>query len=366
MKYDYVIVGAGFFGATFARAATDAGKNCLVIDSRDHIGGNAYTQKVGNIDVHVYGPHIFHTNNDAIWNFVNRFAEFNNFTLRPKSFANGKLYSLPFNMNTFYSMWGCVKPEQAKQIIEDQKFKGKPTNLEEQAISLVGRDVYELLIKGYTAKQWMKDPKDLPAFIIKRLPVRFTYDDNYFNDKYQGIPVGGYTAMFEKMLDGIDVVLGEDYFQKKDYYDSLAPTLVFTGKIDEFFGYEFGELEYRSLEFQHFELEVEDYQGVVMVNYPDSDVSWTRIVEHKHFTGVKSDTTVVTYEYPVEYTKDRIPYYPINDDKNQALFNKYREKADSLKNVIFGGRLAEYRYYDMHQVIGSALKTFRDLNIINR
>jgi UDP-galactopyranose mutase len=366
MKYDYVIVGAGFFGATFARLATDAGKKCLVIDSRDHIAGNAYTKKVGDIDVHQYGPHIFHTNHDVIWNFVNRFAEFNNFTLRPKSFAKGKLYSLPFNMNTFNAMWGCVRPQDAKKIIEEQKFEGKPTNLEEQAISLVGRDVYELLIKGYTAKQWMKDPKDLPAFIIKRLPVRFTYDDNYFNDKYQGIPVDGYTAMFEKMLEGIDVRLNEDYFQKKEYYDSLAPKLVFTGKIDEFFGYEFGALEYRSLDFKHIELEIEDYQGVVMINYPDDDIKWTRIVEHKHFTGVKSDKTVITYEYPAEYTKDRVPYYPINDDKNQLIYNKYRERAESLENVIFGGRLAEYRYYDMHQVIGSAMKTVRDLNIINR
>jgi UDP-galactopyranose mutase len=360
MKYDYVIVGAGFFGATFARLATDAGKKCLVIDSRNHIAGNAYTRKVDGIDVHEYGPHIFHTNNDGIWNFVNRFTEFNNFTLRPKAFVDGKLYSLPFNMNTFYSMWGCVTPEQAQKIIDQQKFNGEPTNLEEQALSLVGKDVYELLIKGYTAKQWMKDPKDLPTFIIKRLPVRFTYDDNYFNDKYQGIPTDGYTAMFTKMLDGVDVILNEDYFQKKAYYDSLAPKVVFTGKIDEYFGYEFGELEYRSLEFKHKHLEdTENFQGVVMMNYPESSVPWTRIVEHKHFTGVKSKSTVITHEYPVEYNRNKVPYYPINDDKNQHIYNKYREKADSLKNVIFGGRLSEYRYYDMHQVIGSAMKAFK-------
>lgn len=360
MKYDYVIVGAGFFGATFARLATDAGKKCLVIDSRNHIAGNAYTAKHNDIDIHVYGPHIFHTNNKGIWDFANRFTEFNNFVLSPKAFVDGRMYSLPFNMNTFNQLWGCTTPEQAEAIIESQKFKGEPKNLEEQALSLVGKDVYELLIKGYTAKQWMKDPKDLPSFIIKRLPVRFTYNDNYFNDRYQGIPVNGYTAMFTKMLEGVDVILNEDYFQKKAYYDGLAPKVVFTGKIDEYFGYEFGELEYRSLDFRtKIRDDIDNFQGTAQVNYPDERVEWTRIVEHKHFTGVKTKGTVITFEYPVEYDRHKIPYYPINDAKNQALYNLYRDKAETIDNVIFGGRLAEYQYMDMHQVIGSAMKAFK-------
>lgn len=360
--YDYLIVGAGFFGSTFARLATDAGKRCLVIDARTHIGGNAYTKKVEGIDVHEYGPHIFHTNSKDIWNFVNRFSEFNNFVLTPKVVNHGKLYSLPFNMHTFNELWGCITPEQARDKIKSQivnPTNGSPANLEEQALSLVGRDLYETIIKGYTTKQWQRDPKDLPAFIIKRLPVRYTYDNNYFNDRYQGIPVDGYTKMFENMLSGIEVRTNQNYFENKDEWDSLASHTVFTGKIDEYFNYEFGELEYRTLEFNHRVLDVENFQGVAQVNYPESDVPYTRIVEHKHFTGIKTGKTVITEELPGSWSREKIPYYPINDDTNNSVYEKYREKADSLKNITFGGRLSEYKYYDMHQVIGSAMKAFK-------
>lgn len=356
MRYDYLIVGAGFFGATFARLATDAGKKCLVIDKRNHIAGNAYTSREDDIDVHVYGPHIFHTNDDKIWKFVNKYTKFNNFILSPKVYRDGRMYSLPFNMNTFHEMWGCTTPEQAQQIIESQRFKGEPTNLEEQALSLVGKDIYELIIRDYTMKQWQKDPKELPSFIIKRLPLRFTYDNNYFNDRYQGIPVDGYTKLFENLLKGVEVKLEEDYFEAKHYWNSIAKKVVYTGKIDEFFDYEFGELEYRSLEFHHVKLEQENFQGVAQLNYPDPEVPWTRIIEHKHFTGAKSKNTVITREIPTTWDRSKVPYYPINDSKNQAIFDKYRDKADTLPKFIFGGRLADYKYYDMHQVIGSALK----------
>jgi len=359
MKYDYLIVGAGFFGATFARLATDDGKKCLVIDSRPHIAGNAYTERKYGIDIHKYGPHIFHTNDDNIWKFVNKFTKFNNFIYSPKSYFNDKIYSLPFNMNTFYEIWGCITPDYAKSIIESQKYKGEPTNLEEQALSLVGKDVYELLIKGYTEKQWMKDPKELPPDIIKRLPVRFTYDNNYFNDKYQGIPIDGYTKLFENILDGIEVQLNTNYFENKDYFDSLATNVVFTGKIDEYYNYEFGELDYRSLNFEHKELDVENFQGMAVMNYASSSVPWTRTIEHKHFTFAKSDKTIITYEEPIKYTKNEVPYYPINDDKNQKKYNKYRDKSELQSKVIFGGRLSEYRYYDMHQVIASAHQKYK-------
>jgi UDP-galactopyranose mutase len=361
MKYDYLIVGAGFFGATFARLATDAGKTCLVMDSRPHIGGNAYSKKIEGIDIHVYGPHIFHTNDDDIWSFVNRFTKFNNFVLSPKLQSGGKLYSLPFNMNTFYELWGCTKPEEAKAIIESQKLKlDRPAkNLEEQALSMIGKDLYELIVRDYTKKQWKKDPKDLPASIIKRLPIRFEFDNNYFNDKYQGIPVNGYTKMFENMLEDIDTIIDENYFDDRDHWNSMANTIVFTGKIDEYFGYEFGELEYRTLEFQHELLDTDNYQGVAQVNFASLDVPWTRIIEHKHFTRAKTEKTIITREIPTAWNKDKVPYYPINDDRNTEIFRKYREKADSLPNVIFGGRLSEYRYYDMHQVIGSAMATYK-------
>lgn len=359
MKYDYLIVGAGFFGATFARLMTDVGKKCLVIDSRNHVAGNAHTKRIENIDVHEYGPHIFHTNDDDIWKFVNRFSSFNNFILSPKVFRNGRIYSLPFNMNTFHEIWGCVTPSQALKIIEAQRFKGDPQNLEEQALSLVGRDIYDLLIRDYTIKQWKKDPKELPSFIIKRLPLRFTYDNNYFNDRYQGIPIEGYTKLFDNMLEGIDVSLMSNYFENKDHWDSMADKIVFTGKIDEYYGYEYGELEYRTLNFKHETLQVENYQGVAQMNYPELSVPWTRIIEHKHFTNTKSDVTVITKEMPAIWSKDKVPYYPINDTKNDTIYKKYRDRADQETNVIFGGRLSEYRYYDMHQVIGSAMKTVK-------
>jgi len=361
-KYDYLIVGAGFFGVTFARLMADAGKKCLVIDSRPHIAGNAYTERHHDIDVHVYGPHIFHTDNLQIWKFVNRFAEFNNYVNSPKVFNSGKLYSLPFNMNTFYEMWGITKPSDAMQMIENQRLKldREPANLEEQALSLVGCDIYSLIIRDYTKKQWMKDPKDLPASIIKRLPIRFTYDSNYFNDRYQGIPIDGYTQMFKEMLFGIDVELNTNYFDDREKFNSMAKKVVFTGKIDEFYNYEFGKLDYRSLQFNHETIQSENYQGTAVINYPDPNLPFTRIIEHKHFTKVKSDVTIITREVPTNWTGNEVPYYPINDDRNTEIYNKYRDKSELESNVIFGGRLAEYRYYDMHQVIGSAMKAVKN------
>lgn len=357
--YDYLIIGAGFFGATFARIATDSGKTCLVIDKREHIGGNAYSENIDGIEVHKYGPHIFHTNDDKIWEFINRFTQFNNYIHTPKSFVNGKLYSLPFNMNTFYEMWGCIKPSEALEIIDSQRFKGNPSNLEEQALSLVGKDIYELLISQYTLKQWRKHPRELPAFIIKRLPLRFTFDNNYFNDKYQGIPINGYTQIFQNMLNGIEVRLNTNYFENTKYFKSIAKKIVYTGKIDEFFNYQFGELEYRSLEFKHETHMTDNYQGISIINYPNLDVPWTRIVEHKHFTGVKTKHTIITKEIPTVWDKKQIPCYPINDMLNQMRFEKYRDKAHSYDNVIFGGRLSEYQYMDMHQIIGSAMAASR-------
>ena len=360
-KYDYLIVGAGFFGATFARLVTDQGKSCLVIDSRKHIAGNAYTEQVDDIDVHVYGPHIFHTDNKNIWQFVNKFAEFNNYVNSPKVLTNGQMYSLPFNMNTFNQLWGCTTPQQAQSIIESQRLQlTEPAkNLEEQALSLVGHDIYNLFIKDYTQKQWQCDPKDLPAFIIKRLPIRFTYNDNYFNDRYQGIPVDGYTKMFERMLDGIPIQLNTNYFDNRDVWNTQANCVVFTGRIDEFFNYKFGELEYRTLDFQTEILDTDNFQGIAVINYPSTDVPWTRIIEHKHFNKSNSQRTVVTKEIPATWSKDRVPYYPINNDINNQIYQQYRNEADQLSNIIFGGRLAEYRYYDMHQVIGSAMQTVK-------
>ena len=357
---NYLVVGSGMFGATFARLATDAGKKCLIIESRNHIAGNCYSENRKGIEVHVYGPHIFHTNSEKIWKFVNRFTTFNNFVLSPKANYYGKMYSLPFNMNTFYEMWGTITPEQAKAKIEEQRLKldREPENLEEQALTLVGRDIYEKIIKDYTQKQWQKDPKDLPPEIIKRLPVRFIYNNNYFNDRYQGIPEQGYTLMFERMLNDIEIKTNTNYFDNKDYFDSLAEKVVFTGKIDEYFNYEFGALEYRTLEFQHETHQTDNYQGTAVINCTGMDYPWTRITEHKHFNNDKSDNTIITKEIPVKWDTTKIPYYPINDEKNTKIFNSYRDKADKLENVIFGGRLSEYRYYDMHQVIGSAMSIF--------
>lgn len=365
MIYDYVIVGAGLFGSTFARLATDAGKHCLILEQRDHVGGNVYSEDQGGIQVHTYGPHIFHCNDDTIWQFVNRFAEFNNFLATPKARNGDKLYSLPFNMNTFYEMWGVTTPQQARDMIEMSKPKlnHEPENLKEQAISLVGEEIYEKLIRHYTRKQWQRDPEDLPAFIIKRLPVRFTFDNNYFNDKYQGIPIGGYGKMMRKMTEGIDKHLNVNYFSDRELWNACGRKVVFTGKIDEYFDFQFGELEYRTLKFEHTWYDTDNYQGLAVINDTGPDNPWTRTIEHKHFDPAqKTDRTIVTREIPDTWSRNKIPYYPINDEKNQAIYNAYRDLAKQQENVIFGGRLSEYRYYDMHQVIGSAMAAWRKEN----
>jgi UDP-galactopyranose mutase len=357
--YDYLIVGCGLFGATFARLATDVGKSCIIVDKRNHIAGNCYTENVEGINVHKYGPHIFHTSNKIVWDFVNRFAEFNNYIHSPKAWYKNKIYSLPFNMNTFYELWNTANPQHAKLIIDSQKFKDFPTNLEEQALSLVGKDIYEILIKGYTEKQWGRPATELPSFIIKRLPLRFTFDNNYFNDRYQGIPIGGYTKMFEKILDGIPIKLNCDYFSDREYYNSLANTVIYTGCIDEFFDYEFGKLEYRSLKFDTEILNVDNYQGVSQLNYTCNIKKWTRIVEHKHFEKTDTNKTIITKEYSKKYEEGLVPYYPINDEFNQSIYKKYQEKSKTLKNFVFGGRLSEYKYMDMHVVIESAFNKFK-------
>lgn len=358
MKYDYLIVGAGFFGAICAHELTKKGKKVLVIEKRNHIGGNAYTRDEDGIQIHQYGAHIFHTNDKYIWDYVNSFVPFNRFTNSPLAMHKGKLFNLPFNMNTFHQLWGVTTPEQAKTKIAEQRLEmeGKePSNLEEQAISLVGRDMYETLIKGYTEKQWGCSAIELPAFIIRRLPVRFTYDNNYFSDKYQGIPIGGYTKLFEKLLEGVEVKLETDYLESKETFNALAENVIYTGPIDAYFNYELGTLDYRSLSFEHERLEEENYQGNAVVNYTESEVPYTRIIEHKHFDPVNTPHTVVSKEYPKDWTLGDEPYYPVNDSKNMDLFKSYRKKAKQEVNVVFGGRLAEYKYYDMHQVIRSAL-----------
>lgn len=360
-QYDFIIVGAGFFGSTFARIATDTGYKCLIIEKRNHIGGNAYTQKIDDIDVHCYGPHIFHTNDSDIWNFVNRFTEFNNYIHCPKAKRNGKIYSLPFNMNTFNQIWGVFTPKQAQDIIYSQIENNQSTNLEEHALSMVGRDIYELLIKEYTRKQWQRDPKNLPSDIIKRLPLRWTYDDRYFNDKFQGIPVNGYTSMFEKMLDNIHIELNVDFISDKQYFMNQTKYVIYTGAIDEFFDYKYGALDYRTLKFETEILETENYQGTSVINSCDPETSYTRTIEHRHFKNCKSKKSVITREIPIPWNIGEIPYYPINDNKNNYLYNLYRNEADTISNVIFGGRLAEYRYYDMHQVIGSAMKKAKEI-----
>ncbi|MBO3116195.1 UDP-galactopyranose mutase [Winogradskyella sp. DF17] len=356
--YDYLIVGAGLFGCVFAHELKKVGKSSLIIDKRSHLGGNVYCEDVRSINVHKYGPHIFHTNDKAIWDYVNQFATFNNYINSPVSMSKGKLYNLPFNMNTFYQLWGVKTPKEAKAIIEEQAQKygvKNPKNLEEQALSLIGKDVYDTLIKEYTEKQWGTKATELPAFIIKRLPVRYTFDNNYFNDKYQGIPEGGYNAIIDGLIKDIDTKTNVDYFENKAELDALADKVVFTGKIDEFFNYEFGNLEYRSLKFESEILEEENHQGSAIVNYNDSTVPYTRIIEHKHFEFGKQNHTVITREYPQKWTRGMEAYYPINNEKNQAVYKKYKDKASTLPNIIFGGRLAEYRYYDMHQIIGSSL-----------
>ena len=359
--YDYLIVGAGLYGAVFAYEAKRNGKSCLVIDKRSHVGGNIYTENRSGINVHVYGAHIFHTSDKFVWNYVQRFAEFNRYTNSPIARYKNELYNMPFNMNTFSKMWNIATPDEAMAIIEEQrkKIKGEPKNLEEQAISLVGRDIYEKLVKCYTEKQWGRDCKELPAFIIKRLPVRFTYDNNYFNDSYQGIPIGGYTAVIEKMLDGIDVMLDTNYLEDKEKFDAMADKVVYTGAIDAYFNYCFGNLEYRSVRFETEELDTPNYQGNAVVNYTDSEHPYTRIIEHKFFEFGTQPTTIISKEYSAEWKPGDEPYYPVNDEKNGALFAKYKELADKESKVIFGGRLGEYKYYDMDKVIIAALETVK-------
>ena len=361
-QYDYLIVGAGLFGAVFAQEARRAGKRCLVIDRRSHIAGNIYTEQVEGINVHRYGAHIFHTNSKDVWDYVGRFATFNRYTNSPIANYHGEIYNMPFNMNTFNRMWGVVTPAEAKAEIERQRAAAgiaEPKNLEEQAISLVGTDIYEKLVKGYTSKQWGRPCDQLPAFIIKRLPVRFTYDNNYFNALYQGIPNGGYTAMVEGMLEGTEVRLGVDYLQEKESLDALADRVVYTGPIDAYFGYRLGALEYRSVRFETEVLDTDNYQGNAVVNYTDAETPYTRIIEHKHFEFGTQPKTVISREYSAEWKVGDEPYYPVNDDKNGALYAQYRALADGEKNVLFGGRLGEYRYYDMDKVIESALEAVR-------
>ena len=362
--YDYLVVGAGLFGAVFAREAVNKGKKVLVIDKREHIAGNVYTKEIEGINVHEYGAHIFHTNNKKVWDYITQFAEFNRFTNSPVANFKGELYSLPFNMYTFNKMWGVVTPEEASAKIEEQRkeITGEPKNLEEQAISLVGRDIYEKLIKGYTEKQWGRACRELPSFIIKRLPVRLTFDNNYFNALYQGIPVGGYTKMISNMLEGIEVRLGVDYLEHKEEFNALADKVIYTGPIDAYFEYALGCLEYRSVRFENEILDIPNFQGNAAVNYTDKETPWTRIIEHKWFEFGKDENgnelpkTVISREYSSEWKPGDEPYYPVNDEKNSTLYNEYKKMADTEPKVVFGGRLGEYKYYDMDQVIAAALE----------
>ena len=362
MKYDYLIVGAGLFGSIFAYEANKIGKKCLVIDKREHIGGNIYCKEIEGINVHEYGAHIFHTSNKKVWNYINNFAEFNRYTNSPVAIYKDELYNLPFNMNTFNKLWGVKTPAEAKAKIDEQLAETKitePKNLEEQAIKLIGKDIYEKLIKGYTEKQWGTRATELPAFIINRLPVRFTYDNNYFNDTYQGIPIGGYTKIIERMLEGIEVRLETDFFKNRKEFEEIADKIVFTGMIDEFYNYEFGTLEYRSLRFEHEILNEENHQGNAVVNYTEYEIPYTRIIEHKHFEYGNQPKTIITREYPATWKKGDEPYYPINNERNNTMYGKYKELADKESNIIFGGRLAQYKYYDMHHVIEQALNTVK-------
>ena len=359
-KYDYILVGSGLYSGVFAWFAKQKGKKCLVLEKRDHIGGNVYCENTEGIHVHKYGAHIFHTSNKEVWQFVNSLAEFNRYTNSPVANYKGEMYNMPFNMNTFSKMWNISTPAEAKKIIEEQKkeITGEPKNLEEQAISLVGREIYEKLVKGYTEKQWGRDCTALPAFIIKRLPVRYTYDNNYFNDLYQGIPIGGYNVIIDRLFEGCDIETGVDYLEKKEYYDGLGEKIVYTGTIDAYYKYQFGKLEYRSLRFESEVLDEENHQGVAVVNY-------TRIIEHKHFEFGTQPKTVITREYPVTWQEGMEPYYPVNDEKNQALYQKYAKLAEKEEHVIFGGRLGEYKYYDMDKVIASAMACAKEeLNML--
>ena len=359
MKYDYLIVGSGLFGAVFAYEANKREKKCLVIEKKNHIGGNIYTENIEGINVHKYGAHIFHTSNKKVWDYIQQFAEFNRYTNSPIARYKNEVYNMPFNMNTFNKLWGVFTPEEAKKKIEEELKNSnidEPKNLEEQAIKLVGKTIYEKLVKGYTEKQWGMKATELPAFIIKRLPVRFIYDNNYFNDLYQGIPIGGYTQIIEKMLSGIEVKLNYDYFEHKNELENISEKIIFTGPIDKYYDYKYGELEYRSVRFETEVLDMENYQGNAVVNYTEYEVPYTRIIEHKHFEFGTQPKTVISKEYSDKWTKDKEPYYPINNDKNNLLYEKYKELASKDKNIIFGGRLGQYKYYDMHKVIEEALQ----------
>jgi len=358
MHYDYLIVGAGLYGSIFAYEASKRGKKVLIIDKKDHVGGNVYTEKRENINVHVYGAHIFHTSNQSVWHYMNQFARFNHFINAPLAYYQGHIYNLPFNMNTFHQLWGVITPEEAQAKIAEQQALSKvdhPKNLEEQAINLVGYEIYEKLIKGYTEKQWGRDCKNLPAFIIRRLPVRFTYDNNYFSDIYQGIPVGGYTPIIEKMLEHVDVMLNTDYFKHRESLDAMAKRVLYTGPIDQFYNYQHGVLEYRSLRFEHELLNMPNYQGNAVINFTERNIPYTRIIEHKHFEFGQQPQTIITKEYPDPWSLGKDPYYPINDDVNQTIYQQYLKKAEQEKKYIFGGRLAEYQYFDMHVIVERAL-----------
>lgn len=362
-KYDFLIVGSGLFGAVFAYEAKKRGKKCLVIEKRDHTGGNIYCEDIEGVTVHKYGAHIFHTSSKKVWRYVNELCDFNRYTNSPIANYKGEIYNMPFNMNTFSKLWGIATPDEAKAIISKQssKIKGEPQNLEEQAISLVGEDIYRKLVKGYTEKQWGRDCTELPAFIIQRLPVRYTYDNNYFNDRYQGIPVGGYNAITDKLLEGIEVITGVDYNTDREKYNSLADRVVYTGTIDSFYDYCLGRLEYRSLRFENEVLDKDNFQGVAVVNYTDRETPFTRIIEHKHFEFGTQNKTVITREYPADWEEGMEAYYPVNNEKNQELFVKYKELSEKEENIIFGGRLAEYKYYDMDKVIESALNKVEEV-----
>lgn len=363
IKYDYVIVGSGFFGSICAYELTKSGFKCLVLEKRNHIGGNCYTENKQNIHIHHYGPHIFHTSNQTVWEWINQFVSFNNFTLRPVANYKNNIYSLPFNMWTFSKLFNITHPDEAKsRIAQESSNILIPNNLEEQAIKLVGKTAYEILIKGYTKKQWQKDPKELPPEIIKRLPVRFIYDNNYFNDKYQGIPIGGYTQIFEKLLYGIETRLNTDYLINKNYWNSICDTIIYTGPIDKFYDYKFGFLEYKTTQFDHEKIEQENFQGTAMMNYTDENIPYTRIIEHKHFDPIQCDYTWITKEYPKKYIPNNTePYYPVNDQINNHKYKQYHDIAKKERKIIFGGRLAEYKYYDMHQVIEKALQLIKEI-----
>jgi len=353
--YDYLIVGSGLFGSIFARQMTDRGAKCLVIDKRNHIGGNCYTKDVGGINVHEYGPHIFHTSSDRVWDYMNRWTKFNHYVNRPKVHYKGELYSFPINLFTLYQLWGVKTPAEAQKKLEEVKVSiPNPQNLEEWVLSQVGEEIYHKFVYGYTKKQWGRDPKNLPSFIIKRLPIRLTFDDNYYEDKYQGIPIGGYTSIFEKLLSGIDHETGVDYMVDRDAFEKKAKKIVYTGPIDEFFGCDIGRLAWRSLRFEHETMEIPDYQGNAIINYTEENVPYTRVMEHKHFEFGKQSHTVVTREHPQTWDSSKEKFYPVNDDENNELYQKYKARIDNTR-YIFGGRLADYKYYDMHQVVGSAL-----------